>query len=88
MKGLKTGGRKAGVRNKRTEELERQRKNAGLEPLDFMLMMMRDKTKPDEIRADMAKAAAPFRHAKRAPEDKQGNTVPMVYKLPNLESDD
>jgi hypothetical protein len=88
MLGKKTGGRKKGSRNKGTQELERLRKRSGLEPLDFMLKVMRDETKPDEIRADCAKAAAQYRHAKRAPEDREGKTVPpMVYLTPNLEDD-
>jgi len=34
----------------------------------------------------MAKAAAPFVHARRAPEGAQGRTIPaMIYVTPDLE---
>lgn len=36
----------------------------GLSPLEFMLAVMRDDTLPRVIRAQMAVAAAPYRHAK------------------------
>jgi hypothetical protein len=40
-------------------------------------------------RDEMAKAAAPYVHARRAPEGKAGNTVPPVFYItPNLEADD
>ena|SRR5215831_2144935 len=86
-KGFKTGGRKKGTPNKRT--IEKELRSNGILPLDFMLDVMRDETKPIEIRTDMAKAAAPYVHAKRAPENKGGQTIPAVYYVhPNLESED
>ncbi len=33
-----------------------------LSPLDFVLRIMRDKTKPDALRVSMAKAAMPYLH--------------------------
>jgi hypothetical protein len=53
-----------------------------------MLEVMRDKAVDELRRDDMARAAAPYLHARRAPEDKQGKTVPsMVYVTPNLEDE-
>lgn len=88
-KGLpKTGGRKKGAVNKRTRELERV-KRAGITPLDYMLKVMRDEKADSPRRADMAKAAAPYLHARRAPEDAKGKTVPpVIYVKPDLDSDD
>jgi len=44
---------------------------------------MRDPKESIELRCEMAKAAAPYLHARRAPEDKGGNTVPaMIYVHP------
>src|SRR5690242_2512984 len=85
-KGYKTGGRKKGTKNKRTFETELR--GSGELPLDYMLRIMRDETKPLELRAEMAKAAAPYCHARRAPEDKAGRSVPPVcYIHPSLEAD-
>jgi hypothetical protein len=86
-KGKKTGGRKKGSKNERTKELDKAAKS-GLTPLDYMLQVMRDGTAENERRDEMAKAAAPYLHARRAPEDRQGKTVPpMVYVTPNLEDE-
>jgi len=89
-KGLpKTGGKKKGSKNKRTLEIEFRSAAKGIMPLDYMIQVMRDGKADPVRRDDMAKAAAPYLHARRAPEDKQGKTVPpMVYVTPNLESDD
>jgi hypothetical protein len=46
-----------------------------------MLKVMRDEAADRERRDDMARAAAPYLHARRAPEDKQGKTIPpCVYE--------
>jgi hypothetical protein len=84
----KFGGRKKGTPNKRTlAEAEKARKS-GLMPLDYMLKVMRDPSADPERRDEMAKGAAPYLHAKRAPEDKAGNTVPpMIYTIPDLEGE-
>jgi hypothetical protein len=84
----KTGGRKKGSMNKvnRAAELRKAAEASGQTPLEFMLATMRDEKVAMEIRCDMAKAAAPYVHARRAPEDKVGNTVPpMIYVHPDLE---
>ena len=54
-------------------------KKSGKLPLDYMLGVMRDSKADKERRDDMARAAAPYLHARRAPEDKQGKTVPAMY---------
>jgi hypothetical protein len=70
VKGKKTGGRKRGSRNKRSVELEKAA--GGQLPLDYMLSVMRDVKADDARRDEMARAAAPYLHARRAPEDKHG----------------
>ena len=51
-----------------------------------MLSVMRDTKNDTGLRLDAAKAVAPYLHAKRAPEDAGGNTVPpMIYIHPDLE---
>lgn len=49
---------------------------------------MRDEAADPVRRDEMAKSAAPYVHAKPAPEDRQGKTVPpMIYVHPPLEAD-
>lgn len=87
MKGKKTGGRKKGSVNQRTKALDRAAAK-GLTPLDYMLKVMRNTKAESGRRDEMAKAAAPYLHARRAPEDKQGKTVaPVVWHRPSLEKE-
>ena len=90
-KGKKTGGRTKGTLNKiyRQRELQKAAAEGGKTPLEYMLEIMRDPKADDTRRDEMARAAAPYLHPRRAPEDKQGRTVPpMIYVTPNLESDE
>ena len=63
----KTGGRTKGTPNRKTVEKrlaeEQARKiSSDLEPLEYMLKVMRDPTADQTRRDMMAKAAAPYRH--------------------------
>jgi len=79
MKGQKTGGRKKGSKNKmrppedviRKVEAEAVAKSiaTGESPLSYMLRVMRDPTVADPRRDEMARAAAPYVHAKISPEN-------------------
>jgi hypothetical protein len=81
------GGRKKGTLNKRTELL-RKAQQRGVTPLDYMLRVMRDEKASLARRDEMARAAAPYLHPKRAAEDKAGKTVPLVlYLTDDLEGD-
>lgn len=57
-------GRKAGVPNKRTAELQDAVASTGMTPLDYMLKVMRDDGEDDFARRQCAIAAAPYVHAK------------------------
>ena len=69
----KTGGRQKGTPNKKTAARKAQEaaiaaeiedaRSRGLEPLDYMLSVMRDVTADVRRRDAMAKAAAPYRHS-------------------------
>jgi len=59
-------GRPAGTANKSNEEARRKAAETGETPLDYMLRVMRDDTVAVERRDDMARAAAPYVHAKLA----------------------
>jgi hypothetical protein len=66
--GERRGGRKKGTPNKATTAAAIQAEIAasGELPLDFMLRVMRDETAEPARRAAMAKAAAPYVHARLA----------------------
>ena len=79
MKGQKTGGRKKGSKNKIKPPEDVIRKveaeavanciATGESPLTYMLRVMRDPTVEDPRRDEMARAAAPYVHAKISPEN-------------------
>src|SRR6516162_6750822 len=75
--GRKTGGRRKGTPNKikkpralmaaaQAEVAAAVSANEGLQPLDYMLQVMRDPTASETRRDMMAKAAAPYRHPQLA----------------------
>lgn len=66
-------GRKAGEPNKRTKELQAAVEASGETPLAYMLRVMRDSDTDAQRRDDMAKAAAPFVHAKLAAIEHSGD---------------
>jgi hypothetical protein len=63
-RGIKTGGRQKGSRNRATEEARAAAKATGILPLDYMLSVMRDANADQKRRDAMATAAAPFLHPK------------------------
>lgn len=62
--GERRGGRQKGTPNKATAAKAAAIEASGLTPLDFMLQVMRDEGQDMDARRDMAKAAAPYVHAK------------------------
>jgi hypothetical protein len=67
--GERRGGRQKGTPNKATAAKVAEVAASGLVPLDFMLRVMRDENEDMGRRLDMAKAAAPYVHAKLASVD-------------------
>lgn len=57
-------GRKKGSASRSNEEARRKAAQTGETPLDYMLRVMRDDKADGNRRDDMAKAAAPYIHAK------------------------
>lgn len=57
-------GRPKGGLNRATDEARQMAEATGITPLQFMLDRMRDDDAPMADRMDMAKAAAPYIHAK------------------------
>ena len=72
MLGRKTGGRQRGTPNRKTAARKAQEaaiaaeiedaRFRGIEPLDYMLRVMRDEAEDKNMRFAAAKAAAPYRH--------------------------
>lgn len=60
----KGAGRKPGTGNRSSEEARRKAAETGQTPLEYMLAVMRDDAADTHRRDDMAKAAAPYVHAK------------------------
>jgi len=89
--GKKTGGRQKGAKNKATilkEQVHFERveaaKAAGITPLEFMLNVMRDETKPFHERYAAARDAAPYQHPKLAAVEHSGdadNPVEYVQRI-------
>jgi hypothetical protein len=57
-------GRKKGVPNKRTAEVQAAVEASGVTPLEYMLSIMRDEAKDERDRLHAAISAAPYVHAK------------------------
>lgn len=84
--GKKTGGRQKGSRNKATVVLEEELAAGGELPRDYMLRVMRDANVDERRRDEMAKAAAPYIHARITPQEAgQANAtdeeIPLVERL-------
>ena len=61
----KTGGRKRGVTNKRTERYQAEVTKSGLKPVDYLLTVMRDKRNGRSFLVRPPSAAALVRGAAR-----------------------
>lgn len=62
----KGAGKPKGAVSKFNDESRAKAAAGGLMPLDYLLGLLRDDTKPQELRIDVAKAAAPYLHARLA----------------------
>lgn len=71
----KTGGRQKGTPNRKTAETIAAVEAAGITPLDYLLLVMRDELKSSDVRLDAAKAAAPYVHPKLAAIEHSGGVT-------------
>jgi hypothetical protein len=76
-------GRKAGTANVKSREIADKAAAQGLTPLEYMLAVMRNDEADSGRRDDMAKAAAPYIHARLAAVEHKGN-VPMMPPTINV----
>lgn len=85
-KGLpKTGGRKKGTPNRVPTARREAMAAQGETPLEYMLRVMRDGKAADARRDEMARAAAPYMHAKLSAIEHtgpQGGPVQFVIEAP------
>jgi hypothetical protein len=100
-RGFKTGGRKRGSKNKRTEKLNQAveevaavvAKALGLEAFEgdahaFLMLIYKNEKAPLDLRLEAAKAAIRFeKPALGAVETKNETTIRYVARLPNKEPD-
>lgn len=80
-------GRKLGVGNRINQEAREKAVASGETPLDYMLRIMRDIEADEKRRDDMAKAAAPFVHARLAQVDASAKltaegAITFTWRLP------
>jgi hypothetical protein len=72
--GARTGaGRPKGLANKFNDEARARAAEGGTTPLEYLLGLLRDETQPKELRIDVAKAAAPYMHARLAAVEHSGD---------------
>lgn len=71
-------GRKKGAATRINEEARRAAHATGITPLEYMLGVLRDPSQPNDRRDDMAKAAAPYLHARLS------NATVTVRKITEL----
>lgn len=78
----KTGGRKAGVKNRASVKREAEVKAGGITPLEYMLKVMRDEAQDPDVRLDAAKSAAPYVHPKLATVKLEGDPEkPLEHRI-------
>lgn len=80
-------GRPVGVANRINQEAREKAIEGGETPLDYMLRVMRDAAQDYGRRDDMAKAAAPYVHARLANVDaqisgKDGGAITFTWQPP------
>jgi len=82
--GERRGGRKRGTPNKKTAERKAELAASGELPVDYMLRVMRDGRCKAARRDDMARAVAPYIHARLAtaePQRADDARVPLLERL-------
>jgi hypothetical protein len=76
-------GRPPGARDKLALDAAEAAEAEGIMPREFLLGLVRDVTQPLDIRMEAAKAAAPYYHPKRAPENGDGEEAAGVTVIIN-----
>jgi hypothetical protein len=66
-------GRRKGGANKFNDEARAKAAAGGMLPLDYLLGLLRNENETQEVRIDVAKAAAPYLHARLAAIEHSGD---------------
>lgn len=74
-------GRKKGIPNKKTQELQEKVASEGITPLDFMLDIMRNEDEDPFRRYQAARDSAPFIHPKLAAQALQVGPIDCVEDI-------
>ena len=74
-------GRKPGSANKKPREMADRAAARGLTPLEYMLAVLRDPKADKDRRDEMARASAPYLHARLAPRDEPVSLKPLIGSL-------
>jgi hypothetical protein len=88
-RGVKTGGRSKGTRNRRTVDTIAKIEASGITPLDYMLSILRNENNAYEVRFQAAQAAAPYCHHRLAAVEHSGELSVTTHEaaLNELESE-
>lgn len=78
-------GRKVSATTRKTREIADQLVQDGLTPLEFMLNVLRDGTKPFAERFDAAKSAAPYMHPRLAAVEHSGDPENPIETVTRIE---
>ena len=78
-------GRKLGAATRRTREIANKAASDGLMPLEYMLAVLRDETKPDKDRYAAAVDAAPYLHPKLSAVQHSGDAENPVETVTRIE---
>jgi hypothetical protein len=71
--GARSGaGRPKGAASRFNDEARAKAAAEGITPLEYMLKLLRDERQSQEVRIDVAKAAAPYLHARLAAVEHSG----------------
>ncbi len=75
-------GRKKGAAHTKTRAIADKAASEGITPLEYMLERLRDENEDRAVRADMAKAAAPYVHPRLAAiEHSSDPTKPVLHRV-------
>jgi hypothetical protein len=78
-------GRPRGSKAKKSQAIAIAAMAAGITPLEFMLRIMRDEAVDPLIRMDMAKASAPYMHARLASTEVSGPGGDALVPILNVQ---
>ena len=83
--GQKTGGRKKGTPNKRTQEIQTKLETLGCDPIERMARIATDEANPPELRLKAYSDLAPYLYPKRKAVEQSGEISKPVSFVMTLD---